>query len=299
MVDQSEFYIASTMQNKKDSDQNIYYPQQTPNNQQNTQVNVYTLNFQQNLNNGINNTFEGQTLQQNGNKKKFSSSEIKLVQHLIERCLRLYMSQNEAITALHIYQNIEPSFISLVWQKLEEQNPDFFKAYNIRLKVKDQITNFNFLISQQAVLMQKKMNAQKYEQQQQVQVQQKEKEVYTSEEHFFNTFPDFLEGDLNTDFLNTEHIQKQPLSLDTQHSYLVQQHQPQQKPQQQQNVKIHQQQPQQHHYHQPVQNMVHKEDNSILNDQSNPPTSGLFDLSENPLGLEDDIDSSYILPFGV
>lgn len=35
------------------------------------------------------------------------------VQNLIERCLRLYMSQNEAITALHVYQNIEPGFISL------------------------------------------------------------------------------------------------------------------------------------------------------------------------------------------
>ena len=30
---------------------------------------------------------------------------------------------------------IEPGFTNLVWEKLEEQNPDFFKAYYIRLKV--------------------------------------------------------------------------------------------------------------------------------------------------------------------
>lgn len=210
------------------------------------------------------------------------------------------MSQNEAITALHIYQNIDPSFISLVWQKLEEQNPEFFKAYNIRLKVKEQITNFNFLISQQAHLMQKKMNTQKYEQQ-----LKQEKETFyqpniqVNEEQFFSGFPDFLDGDIHTDYLNTS----DPKTLDPQQfiqTPIKQQHiqlQPQHH-QVQQNVKIQQPQQQQHIY---VQNGHPKEDNSIIltSEQSNPPTSGLFDLSENPLGLEDDIDSSYILPFGV
>lgn len=36
-----------------------------------------------------------------------------------------------------------------VWQKLEEQNPDFFKAYITRLKLKDQINLFNHLLEQQ------------------------------------------------------------------------------------------------------------------------------------------------------
>lgn len=87
--------------------------------------------------------------------RKFTPEEIKVVQNLIECCLRLYMSQNEAITALHIQRNIEPGFIGLVWQKLEEQNPEFFQAYNIRLRIKEQISAFNFLVSQQANLMQK------------------------------------------------------------------------------------------------------------------------------------------------
>lgn len=42
-----------------------------------------------------------------------------------------------------------------MWLKLEEQNPDFFKAYHVRLRIKEQITAFNYLVSQQAQLMQK------------------------------------------------------------------------------------------------------------------------------------------------
>ena len=42
-----------------------------------------------------------------------------------------------------------------MWQKLEEQNPDFFRAYYTRLKIKDQIILFNQLIEQHAQLLQK------------------------------------------------------------------------------------------------------------------------------------------------
>lgn len=45
-------------------------------------------------------------------------------------------------------------FIS-VWQKLEEENREFFKAYHVRLMVKNQIVLFNKLLQQQADLMQK------------------------------------------------------------------------------------------------------------------------------------------------
>jgi hypothetical protein len=38
---------------------------------------------------------------------------------------------------------------------LEEQNPDFFKSYNIRLMVKEQIAKFNFLVNQQSMMMKK------------------------------------------------------------------------------------------------------------------------------------------------
>ncbi|KAJ7535526.1 hypothetical protein O6H91_12G051800 [Diphasiastrum complanatum] len=87
--------------------------------------------------------------------RQISCEDIQLVQNLIERCLQLYMNQGEVIDTLLDQAKIECSFTSLVWQKLEEQNPDFFKAYYTRLKLKNQIMLFNHLLEQQAQLMQK------------------------------------------------------------------------------------------------------------------------------------------------
>ncbi|KAE9595805.1 putative angiotensin-converting enzyme 2 [Lupinus albus] len=44
-------------------------------------------------------------------------------------------------------------FVDLVWQKLEEENDDFFRAYYIRLKLKKQILLFNHLLEHQYHLM--------------------------------------------------------------------------------------------------------------------------------------------------
>jgi len=41
-----------------------------------------------------------------------------------------------------------------VWQKLEEENEEFFKAYYARLVLKQQILQFNKLLDQQVQLMQ-------------------------------------------------------------------------------------------------------------------------------------------------
>ena len=57
-----------------------------------------------------------------------SSLDVQLVQNLVERCLQLYMNQREIVTLLQQQTKIEPSFTALVWQKLEEQNPEFFKV---------------------------------------------------------------------------------------------------------------------------------------------------------------------------
>lgn len=45
-----------------------------------------------------------------------------------------------------------------MWQKLEEQNPEFFKAYHQRLKVKEQISLYNFLVSEQYRVMERRKN---------------------------------------------------------------------------------------------------------------------------------------------
>ncbi|KAJ4701124.1 hypothetical protein OWV82_024412 [Melia azedarach] len=88
-----------------------------------------------------------------GTVRRVSRQDIQLVQNLIERCLQLYMNQKEVVETLLAQAKIEPGFTELVWQKLEEENRDFFKAYYLRLMVKHQIIEFNKLLEQQVQLM--------------------------------------------------------------------------------------------------------------------------------------------------
>ncbi|XP_042468840.1 uncharacterized protein LOC122051686 isoform X2 [Zingiber officinale] len=90
-----------------------------------------------------------------GEVRKVSRQDIQLVQNLIERCLQLYMNQKEVVDTLSLQANIEPSFTELVWQKLEEENQEFFKAYHVRLILKNQIVVFNKLLEKQVELMRK------------------------------------------------------------------------------------------------------------------------------------------------
>ncbi|XP_019261342.1 PREDICTED: uncharacterized protein LOC109239252 isoform X2 [Nicotiana attenuata] len=89
-----------------------------------------------------------------GEVKKVSRQDIQLVQNLIERCLQLYMNQEEVVKTLLHQAKIEPGFTELVWQKLEEENPEFFRAYHLRLMLKDQIERFNVLLERQVDAMQ-------------------------------------------------------------------------------------------------------------------------------------------------
>ncbi|KAJ3694610.1 hypothetical protein LUZ60_010090 [Juncus effusus] len=85
--------------------------------------------------------------------RKVSREDIELVQNLIERCLQLYMNKSEVVRTLSTRARIEPGFTTLVWQKLEEENAEFFTAYYIRLKLKKQIIMFNHLLDHQYHLM--------------------------------------------------------------------------------------------------------------------------------------------------
>ncbi|CAI9097100.1 OLC1v1033423C2 [Oldenlandia corymbosa var. corymbosa] len=85
--------------------------------------------------------------------RKVSREDIELVQNLIERCLQLYMNKDEVVKTLLTRARIDPGFTTLVWQKLEEENADFFRAYYIRLKLKKQIMLFNHLLQHQCNLM--------------------------------------------------------------------------------------------------------------------------------------------------
>lgn len=85
--------------------------------------------------------------------RRVSTKDIQVVQNLIERCLQLYMNQREVVETLLVQAKIEPGFTELVWLKLEEENREFFKSYHLRLKVKQQIMEFNKLIEEQVRLM--------------------------------------------------------------------------------------------------------------------------------------------------
>ncbi|KAH6813854.1 hypothetical protein C2S51_022872 [Perilla frutescens var. frutescens] len=88
-----------------------------------------------------------------GDGRKLSNQDIQLVQNRIEQCLQHYMNKKEVINTLIIQGNIEPCITELVWQRLEEENQEFFKAYYLKLLVKEQIMEFNRLLSEQVDLM--------------------------------------------------------------------------------------------------------------------------------------------------
>ncbi|RMX67084.1 hypothetical protein DD238_001089 [Peronospora effusa] len=87
----------------------------------------------------------------------FSWNDILCVQNLIERCLQQYLSKvnavsgffNDILIILKEQANVDPAFANVVWQKLEEQNPMFFRAYSLQLQLKEQIIAFNDLVGQQ------------------------------------------------------------------------------------------------------------------------------------------------------
>nr|XP_023921951.1 uncharacterized protein LOC112033398 isoform X3 [Quercus suber] len=88
-----------------------------------------------------------------GSVRRVSCQDIQVVENLIEQCLQQYMSQKEVVETLLDQAKIEPGFTELVWQKLEEENQEFFRAYYLRLMVKQQINEFNRLLDLQVQLM--------------------------------------------------------------------------------------------------------------------------------------------------
>ncbi|KAK6943706.1 Conserved hypothetical protein CHP01589, plant [Dillenia turbinata] len=57
------------------------------------------------------------------------ASYIRLVQHLIEKCIIFNMSKDECMEALFKHANIKPVITSTVWKELEKENKEFFEAY--------------------------------------------------------------------------------------------------------------------------------------------------------------------------
>ncbi|XP_020105625.1 uncharacterized protein LOC109722144 isoform X2 [Ananas comosus] len=56
-------------------------------------------------------------------------SYIRMVQHLIERCLLLHMTREDCVRALAKRANIRPLVTLTVWKELLKENRGFFTAY--------------------------------------------------------------------------------------------------------------------------------------------------------------------------
>ncbi|EFA83070.1 hypothetical protein PPL_03858 [Heterostelium album PN500] len=71
------------------------------------------------------------------------------IQQCIEKCFTLYLTRTEIIITLQNQFGVNPSFSEAMLLNLEAKNPDFFDIYYKRLKIKEQIIEFNHLASLQ------------------------------------------------------------------------------------------------------------------------------------------------------
>ncbi|KAJ6881524.1 hypothetical protein NC651_028192 [Populus alba x Populus x berolinensis] len=79
--------------------------------------------------------------------------EIRIVRDLIERCLLLFLDKDEVVKTLFEQARIQPDFTRIVWNRLEQENAEFFKAYCTMLILKKQISVFNELLEKQHHLL--------------------------------------------------------------------------------------------------------------------------------------------------
>ncbi|CAN1310894.1 hypothetical protein LINPERPRIM_LOCUS28235 [Linum perenne] len=62
-------------------------------------------------------------------------SFIRVVQHLIERCLVLHMSREQCVKSLALHASIPPIVTLTVWKELQKENMDFFMAYHLSMYI--------------------------------------------------------------------------------------------------------------------------------------------------------------------
>ncbi|XP_023538194.1 uncharacterized protein LOC111799040 isoform X1 [Cucurbita pepo subsp. pepo] len=77
---------------------------------------------------------------------------IRMIQHLIERCLLLHMSRDECVKALARHANIRPLITLTVWKELQKENTEFFRAYLRTIPPKPFLGTTLFLIAYHLVI---------------------------------------------------------------------------------------------------------------------------------------------------
>ena len=88
------------------------------------------------------------------------------VQLMIEQYLQFYYTNAEIAHELE-KKNVPKETTNYILEKLEEQNPDYFRAYGYRLRAKEQISRFSELIQRHTMMM-SQLEQQQMQQPQQV-----------------------------------------------------------------------------------------------------------------------------------
>jgi uncharacterized protein (TIGR01589 family) len=65
---------------------------------------------------------------------EFTKDFIITLQSCIEKCLQEQLTMEEACTTIYYQFAIDPRVTEIVWRKLEEENPTYFKEYSNRLQ---------------------------------------------------------------------------------------------------------------------------------------------------------------------
>ncbi|KAJ7561403.1 hypothetical protein O6H91_03G027100 [Diphasiastrum complanatum] len=76
-----------------------------------------------------------------------SASDILMVQHLIERCLLLYMDCEECVKAIAQNADVNPIVIRTVWNGLVKENREFFSAYERHRADRDDLFSSQALVA--------------------------------------------------------------------------------------------------------------------------------------------------------
>eukprot|EP01080_Neovahlkampfia_damariscottae_P012181 gene12181-5671_t len=66
--------------------------------------------------------------------------ELMIMQQIHEKCLSKYQTKEETVSTLYHHP---ADLVRSVWDKLEKQNPEYFKMYNLRLLIKNQVSFYN------------------------------------------------------------------------------------------------------------------------------------------------------------
>jgi uncharacterized protein (TIGR01589 family) len=64
--------------------------------------------------------------------KPVSHSYVLMVQHLIEKCLIMYMDLDDCCKSLAKYARVKPAVTVAVWRGLEKENAEFFRQYLLK-----------------------------------------------------------------------------------------------------------------------------------------------------------------------